>query len=264
MSGEQIGSNNNKRVNLDKIIGECPTVDVLMNGVPLKCLVDTGSQVSTITESFYNSFSSQFQELTDVSQYIRLNASNGLDIPLSGLLRIPITLDNHVYDDVHTRILIVKDSINPKMRARKEHVPGLIGCNVLHLLKQAMLNNELIPSANMNEIIESYNLHLTQQVLMDQMEQKSNILAFVKSSGKDVIIPANTMTEIEGTTRCTPNNMKVIIEPTQSPVPDLIVIPTYTTVEEGRVVFLVANVGSTDICLHLPTQIAKNFSADEL
>ncbi len=75
---------------MDKIVGTCPTISLLMNNVPLTCLVDTGSQVTTVTESFYNQFISQFPGLIEVSSFIRLNASNGLDIPLSGLLQVSI------------------------------------------------------------------------------------------------------------------------------------------------------------------------------
>lgn len=33
--------------------GKCPEVDIQMDGVPLRCLLDTGSNVITLTESFF-------------------------------------------------------------------------------------------------------------------------------------------------------------------------------------------------------------------
>ncbi len=262
-SGEQLGSKLSTSIDFSKIVGDCPKVNVLMNGVPLKCLVDTGSQVTTITESCYTSFISQFQGLTDVSRFIKLNASNGVSIPVCGLLRVPIILESQLYEDVH--VLVVKDSINPEMRARKVDVPCIIGCNLLKLLKQALLNNSLIATPLSSELVEVYNMYLAKQEEIMKLEQKCGILSHVKTVGKQVIIPANSMIIISGTTRQTPGKMTVVIEPTpQSPNPDLIVIPTFSVVNEGQVLFPVANVGNNDICFQNPTQIAETYYAEEM
>lgn len=42
------------------LIGNCPVVEVVVGGVEVKCLLDTGSMVTTITESF---FKEAFQHL---------------------------------------------------------------------------------------------------------------------------------------------------------------------------------------------------------
>ncbi len=39
--------------NSPSLIGKYPIVDVMMSGVEVKCLLDTGSMVTTITESFF-------------------------------------------------------------------------------------------------------------------------------------------------------------------------------------------------------------------
>lgn len=36
-----------------KAIGKCPEADVIIGGVKVCCLLDTGAQVSTMTERFY-------------------------------------------------------------------------------------------------------------------------------------------------------------------------------------------------------------------
>lgn len=40
---------------LERAVGTCPMVDLKIKGVPVSCLLDTGSQVSTITEEFFRS-----------------------------------------------------------------------------------------------------------------------------------------------------------------------------------------------------------------
>ncbi len=39
--------------NSPSLMGKCPIIDVMMGGVEVKCLLDTGSMVTTITESFF-------------------------------------------------------------------------------------------------------------------------------------------------------------------------------------------------------------------
>ncbi len=38
---------------LERAVGTCPMVDLKIKGVLVSCLLDTGSQVSTITEGFF-------------------------------------------------------------------------------------------------------------------------------------------------------------------------------------------------------------------
>jgi transposase InsO family protein len=245
---------------MDKVVGTCPTIHILMNNVPLTCLVDTGSQVTTITNSLYEQFVSHFPGLMDVSAFIKVNASNGLDIPLVGLLIVSITLEKHQYENVH--VLVVKDSVNPHMRSKKTEVPGIIGCNMLKLLKQAMETQNLMQESNVvHEIMQAYNTHLLQCEEIDKLINTDKMLSYVKTVKTDVFIPANTMVFIEGTTRYTPYKMSVIIEPAEPHPPELLVIPTFTTIEEGRVQFPVANMGDQDIWFHKPTKIAQIFSA---
>ena len=258
MSGEQHGSAH--CIDMDQIVGTCPTIQILVNNVPLTCLVDTGSQVTTVTESFYKHFVSQLPGLIDVSSFIKLNASNGLEIPLHGLLVSSVTLEKQVYADVH--ILVVKDSVNPYMRTKKADVPGVIGCNLLKLLKQAMESSSLLQESTVvQQMVQAYDKHLLHCEEINTLTQKQNVLSFVKTADDDVIIPANTLVIIDGTTRQTPNMMSVLIEPVDQYSTDLVVIPTFTTVEEGRVQFPVANMGSKDIWLRKATKIGKLYSA---
>ena len=41
---------------LETLIGHCPQVEVSINGVALKAMVDSGALVSTITEQLYNCY----------------------------------------------------------------------------------------------------------------------------------------------------------------------------------------------------------------
>lgn len=38
---------------LERAVGKCPEVEIHAGGVAIRCLLDTGSNVSTLTESFF-------------------------------------------------------------------------------------------------------------------------------------------------------------------------------------------------------------------
>ena len=44
-------------INVNKIVGKCPEVCMKVNNIPLMFLIDSGSQVTTITEKCYDKFS---------------------------------------------------------------------------------------------------------------------------------------------------------------------------------------------------------------
>ena len=81
--GVRSGSCSDVQVNAEYecLVGRCPTVDVLLREVPVRCLLDTGSNVSTITESF---FEQHFHPTLKTCEWLALSAANGLGIPYLG------------------------------------------------------------------------------------------------------------------------------------------------------------------------------------
>ena len=180
------------------------------------------------------------QELQDCSAYFRLTAANGLGIPMAGLLIVSIELCEQTYHDVHV-VVVKEDSLNVDMRARKEEVPGIIGCNMLDLLHKSIQASVPLSSVFQNAVQLYSNEHAVLQ---------KDVLSFVKT--------ANSTLSLSGTARHWPGNFDVLVEPIEGQCyPDLIVMPTFTTLQEGRVLFEVANTGSQDIWFKHPTTIAK-------
>ena len=124
----------NHSTEFNRVVGKCPEIEVEMNHIPIRCLLDSGSQVTTITESCFNS---RFQDKADTlksSSWIKLSASNGLEIPTKGLLTIDIQIQGKVFRDAH--VLVVQDPIDVDMKRTKEKTPGIIGCNILQKMYQ--------------------------------------------------------------------------------------------------------------------------------
>lgn len=82
--------------------------DVKMEGVPIACLVDTGSMVSTVTESFFKEhFQVQGQDQLRSCGWLQLKAASGLDIPYRGYLELDLEVLGKVLPSVG--ILVVHD-----------------------------------------------------------------------------------------------------------------------------------------------------------
>ena len=93
-------------------------------GIKFTALVDTGSQVSTITESFYKRhLQPRGCALYNQDLHLHLTASNGLEFPYSDYLLADVTIADQVVKD--RAFLIIRD---PHGGSRQ---PCLLGMNVL-------------------------------------------------------------------------------------------------------------------------------------
>ena len=77
---------------VDRVIGTSPSVDVVMDGVVVPCLLDTGSMVTMITESFFKE-NVKFAELKQSSSWLTLRAVNGLEIPYVGYIEFDMEVN---------------------------------------------------------------------------------------------------------------------------------------------------------------------------
>ena len=119
----------------ERAVGSCPVTTVKLGGVHVRCLLDSGSQVSTITESFFNKhFRPRRSKLLDTNQWLTLTAANGLEIPYIGYLELDFEAQGVTIPQ--RGILVVRDPPDPQSRARKEAVPGLIGMNIIQRMNQ--------------------------------------------------------------------------------------------------------------------------------
>ena len=100
--------------------------NAIVNSKPCKCLIDTGSQVTTLSMSFYKS-KLQNVKLHDLDESLRIEAANGQPIPYAGYIEVDIELPGSLPGDAKmvAPILIVNDTPYNK------RVPLIIGTNVI-------------------------------------------------------------------------------------------------------------------------------------
>lgn len=105
-------------------MGECKTVEVTLRGVPVPCLLDTGSQVSTISESFFKEhLAKKGENVCPAFEWLKITAASGLELPYMGY--VELDFDAMGLTIPERGFLIVRDS------AHSASVPGLVGMNIV-------------------------------------------------------------------------------------------------------------------------------------
>ena len=70
-----------------RVISKCPVMKVNVSGQSINCLLDTGAEVSTLTEEFFrNHLSPLRHKMKDITGWIPITAANGLPVSNIGLV----------------------------------------------------------------------------------------------------------------------------------------------------------------------------------
>lgn len=101
----------------------CPNIAVSMGGV--SCLVDTGSMVSTVNESFFTQhFEPWGLDKLKSCNWLKLSAANGLAIPYVGYLELDVQLCG--------RVILKRGILGVRDPPHSVHsVPGVLGINII-------------------------------------------------------------------------------------------------------------------------------------
>ena len=134
--GDSNGLNMDKSTVYEKAVGKCPVVTVRLGGADVPCLLDSRSEVSTITEEFF----------------LRLTAANGLAIPYVGYLELDVEALGVMIP--RRGILVVKSPASQEARQRKKIIPGLIGMNIIAQLHEPFKNGKAEISPQWSKVLE--------------------------------------------------------------------------------------------------------------
>ena len=111
------------------LVGDSPEISCKIDDISVQTLIDTGSQVTSLSVSCYKQFFSD-SDLIDISRLMALTSVSGSKIPYLGYfecsISIPVCDDR--YCTVTAPVLVVPDT------DYNRSVPFLIGTNVLNKL----------------------------------------------------------------------------------------------------------------------------------
>lgn len=146
---------------LKRAVGTCPQVNIRVLGVEVSCLLDTGSQVSTISESFFRQhLGGDDEDMLSTAGWLKLTATNGLDIPYLGYLELEVeTMGRKI---PNCGFLVVKD---PPLASKA--VSCIVGMNIISQCRQIVQSEFEAPLEGESErLLEPAHLALPGGVLV--------------------------------------------------------------------------------------------------
>ncbi|KAL2102145.1 hypothetical protein ACEWY4_001313 [Coilia grayii] len=227
-----------------------------MGGTPVPCLIDTGSMVSTITESFFSAhFEPLGQERLQSCHWLQLRAANGLEIPYLGYLELDVELcGKHMHD---CGVLVVRDPPG----AMATTVPGVLGMNVISKCYRELFGQ------HGSTLSELPSVSTAPQPVVKALQHchQAEVLTTTKTSGVVNVggrrpwrVPGGTMKVITATCSEQHSGLGTLFEPTDGELPGgLLVSPALVQVTRSSVQVSVVNVGCTDILLYPRTWLGQ-------
>lgn len=192
------------------LIGAKYTAHVLIDGQACNCLLDTGSQVTTVSQSFYENNLSNL-DIHPLNELLEVEAANGQTVPYSGFIEVNIIFPKYCFGSeitTSTFALVVPDT--------QSNAPStlLIGTNTLDLVYEscAMTHTDLqaLP----------YGCRVVLKIMQQRNKQKENSsIGLVRLSGKDPeVVPAGQSRVLEGLVHVNSQTSDrwVVIEPPAS------------------------------------------------
>lgn len=230
------------------LIGSCPVVEVEMGGVKVKCLLDTGSMVTTITESlFKESFQHWGAPRLRSCGWLALKAANGLDIPYVGYLELDIRVLGRTIPG--RGVLVVKDT-----PCTTQFVPGLLGMNVINECYRELFVHQgeslfaSLSAIQAEPCWEPALRHCHRQEVCPLIPEGQ--VRVLEKTGE--FIPAGSLKFVKVTGPRVPYmSATTMLEPGGSDLaPGLLLSPALVSVSNGVTYVPVVNVGATGATVH--------------
>lgn len=249
MRGQSVGStpkDSDRDRLLKHAVGRCPVVDLKIGGVSVSCLLDTGSQVSTISEHFFKEhLAGVASDMLSTSGWLKITAANGLDIPYLGYLELPVETMGITLSECG--FLVFRDTQSSSA------VPALIGMNIIGRCRQ-LVHAEF--DTTLGRELQSDWREAFQQVQSASRLEKR----FVgRVAGKEMVhIPAFSIATlmVKGMKSSLPEGSKLLLEPGNSPLPgSLIVVPSLVSTTKPLFPIQVVNLSSEDVWLQPNTRL---------
>lgn len=239
------------------VVGECPYVRVLFDDKPVDCLLDTGSQVTLMTEDFYRRlFPQQRVGARSDLGWLTLRAANGLEIPYVGYALIDITVGDVKLSQ--QGVVIAKDG------TRGTTDPPILGMNIIGLCWNTLFSNPQGPadflSTQPRRACQAWEVAF-EDCRRVQASMKTSILqgtlrpAYrnpVKVPAQsEVVLWARVPSSLRG-------GQSALVEPLDAR-DSVCAARALTVVQKGRVPVRVRNLNPFPVCFHPYQQIATLF-----
>ena len=121
---------------LNRAVSQCPSITIDILGQKIPFLLDSGSMVMLICEGYFIKnilplLKKSAGDLTEAHSLFWLSAANNEVMPVSKYFEADVTLLGFTIP--HVGFLVVKDPNTLLEPQHSTQLPGVIGCNLIHL-----------------------------------------------------------------------------------------------------------------------------------
>lgn len=173
------------------LVGSKCTANVNVGGVDCSCLLDTGSQVTTVAKSFYQTHLSD-HPIKPISNILEVEGANGQPVPYLGYVEVNLKFPRALLEsepEISTLALII-----PDLRSNSD-VPLLIGTNTLDPLYDQCCDEF---SLSHNSSCYGYR-RVLRTLQLRKKQATSGELGFLKLRGREqAVLPAKQRVPLEG------------------------------------------------------------------
>ncbi|CAC5380196.1 unnamed protein product [Mytilus coruscus] len=89
-----------------------PETEIVVENQSVIALIDTGSQVSTVTETYFNTLLQKKPILHDITKWMKVTGANDLPIPYLGYIELNISVAKTMIPNVGFLVVKYTDNIN--------------------------------------------------------------------------------------------------------------------------------------------------------
>lgn len=241
---------------LEALVGPSCEAEVQIENISAKCLVDSGSQVSIVSESFHRKHLGHL-ELNELDVPLRVTGAGGQSVPYKGYITAKVTLPSDivgVQKEVEGWFLVCQDT------EYSTTVPMIIGTNTIQLYTEhcrELAGRNFATTLPMRKEIAF--------IFNDQSQDEKGKLGSIKLRDSETVVPAGEMVELKGVSKAfvpSTRDSVIVQEPTESVLPDGLEVvgckvPTHCL---PRLKVMIRNTTDHDIVLKKRQVIADIFT----
>ena len=239
-----------------KLFGKTPGIEVFVNEKPVRAMIDSGAEVSLVTDKWYTENLLPHQVVVH-GLNLQITDANGRGIPCVGYVQVDLKIEGKVIKDCG---LFVKRTHEGGGVVQGTKLPMLLGMNVLAELVEGWKS---VDGGGVSGLCEVWSKCVRAvETRLKILQQPLGWAVVVQN--QNLVIPAGTRRILQV---FLPNlqpldSESVVLEPLDEGdgfwVPEgICVFPSYTRVIRGKGCVAVANLGKTDVTLRPQWKVAK-------
>ena len=262
---------------MGKAVHKSPSVSVKVCGSNLNFLVDTGSMVTTLTESAYHTYIEPYLNLDSI-EWFKLNAVNNVEVPCLGYLEADVTCMGDIVIP-KVGIIVLKDSC----KNSNQDVPGILGCNFFNAAVEHLSSEygtDFLSNPNLS-IPSTWKCFLSifhgqgtkseadihvKQTAVKEVGDGLLSRASVVINHKPICIPGRSAYTVLASCTGVKNGTKVLVEPLTGDLnhmnSNLVLNRVYATVQANKVPIALINTSDSNIWIRNKIPVANLYDVE--